>query len=830
MTRGHGIQELALEEVMGDRFGRYSKYIIQERALPDIRDGLKPVQRRILYAMAKDGNTHDKAFRKSAKTVGNVIGNYHPHGDTSVYDAMVRMSQEWKMREPLITMHGNNGSMDGDPPAAMRYTEARLSKIAKELLTDIEKETVEFVLNFDDTDYEPTVLPASYPNLLVNGATGISAGYATDIPPHNLGEVIDATIHLIDYPNAELKSLLKYVKGPDFPTGGIIQGKKALEKAYSTGRGRVVVRSKTSIEKMRGGREMIVVHEIPYDMNKSQLVRKIDDIRINKKIDGIAEVRDETDRDGLRIVIELKKDANAEGILTYLLKNTDLQVSYNFNMIAIDHQKPEQVGLIQILKSYIEHKKDVISRRSRFLLNKAENRAHIVSGLIKAISILDEVIQTIRESNNKAHAKINLINAFSFTEKQAEAIVNLQLYRLTNTDITALEKEKADLESEIASLKLILSDETALEKVMKSELRQVKKEYATPRLTEIEAEIEELKVEKEVLVTEEEVVVTVSREGYLKRSSIRSFASSDTEEAGVREGDQIVYAEKLTTLGQLIIFTSKGNVINRPVHEIPEARWKDVGVHLSQSLNLLSDEKIISAYGFEKIPNDKKVLFLTADGYAKLTEISEFQPRRSYKSQTYQAIKLKDDDDVVVMTELVTEEMENGWDIALVSRLGFGLRFHLSEISTYGPNAAGVIAMNLKDGDQVIGGMIFASDTEQAEAILITQRSSLKKMNFAEMDVIARARRGLTLLRKLKANPHQFKLFIPVTDTDELIEVISENGEIFKFQPKDYQNADRLNNGSFIFDENRAGEPLLYNRNLENLFSVKQIDDEMSTE
>lgn len=826
MTQAHGIQELALEEVMGDRFGRYSKYIIQERALPDIRDGLKPVQRRILYAMAKDGNTHNKAFRKSAKTVGNVIGNYHPHGDTSVYDAMVRMSQEWKMKEPLITMHGNNGSMDGDPAAAMRYTEARLSKIAQELLTDIEKETVDFVLNFDDTDYEPTVLPASYPNLLVNGATGISAGYATDIPPHNLAEVIDATIHLIDHPNAKLKTLLDYVKGPDFPTGGIIQGEKGLEKAYKTGRGRVIVRSKTKIETMRGGREMIVVEEIPYDLNKSQLVRKIDDIRINKKIEGIAEVRDETDRDGLRIVIELKKDANAKGILTYLLKNTDLQVSYNFNMIAIDHQKPEQVGLIQILKSYIEHKTHIITRRSEFLLDKAKKREHIVVGLIKAISILDEVIQTIRQSNNKSHAKINLINEFSFTERQAEAIVNLQLYRLTNTDITDLEKEKETLAEEIADLDAILSDENELKKVMKSELRQVKKEYGKPRLTEIEAEIEELKVEKEVLIAEEDVVVTVSREGYLKRSSMRSFTSSGAEEVGTRDGDQIIYADQLTTLGQVIIFTSKGNVINRPVHDIPEARWKDVGDHLSQSLNLLPDEKMIAAYGFNEVPDDLKVLFVTADGYTKMTKLSDFKPRRSYKSQTYQAIKFKEDSDQLVMTELITPKQEAKDDLVVVSRAGFGLRFHLNEISTYGPNAAGVIAMNLKDGDQIVGGLMIEEKAEHAEGIIVTQRGSMKKMDFKELDVIARARRGLLILRTLKSKPHEVKFLIPIDDEDETIELVAESGANYIFQPKELQNVDRSNNGSFVFDEDKDGEPLLYNRNIKTLFDVNSSGTE----
>ena len=472
MSMQQDIQELNLEDVMGDRFGRYSKYIIQDRALPDIRDGLKPVQRRILYAMFVEGNTSEKQFRKSAKTVGNVIGNYHPHGDSSVYEAMVRLSQDWKLRDVLVEMHGNNGSMDGDPAAAMRYTEARLSKISEELLRDLDKKTVDFVLNFDDTEEEPTVLPARFPNLLVNGATGISAGYATEIPTHNLGEVIDATIHTIDHPKATVKELMQFVKGPDFPTGAIIQGIDELEQAYETGKGKVVVRSKTSIEAIKGGKSQIVVTEIPYEVNKALLVKKIDEIRLNKKIEGIAEVRDESDRTGLQIVIELKKEANAEGILNYLLKNTELQINYNFNMVAIDARRPMQVGLKKILDSYIAHQKEVITKRTQFDLNKAQDRLHIVDGLMKALSILDEVIALIRNSNDKKDAKEKLVETYDFTMIQAEAIVSLQLYRLTNTDITILQEEKLDLNERVATLTSILKSEKTLLQVMKQELRE----------------------------------------------------------------------------------------------------------------------------------------------------------------------------------------------------------------------------------------------------------------------------------------------------------------------------------------------------------------------
>ena len=660
MSQIQDIQELNLEDVMGDRFGRYSKYIIQDRALPDIRDGLKPVQRRILYAMSIDGNTSDKQFRKSAKTVGNVIGNFHPHGDSSVYEAMVRMSQDWKLRDVLIEMHGNNGSMDGDPAAAMRYTEARLSKISEELLRDLDKQTVEFVLNFDDTEEEPTVLPARYPNLLVNGATGISAGYATEIPTHNLGEVIDATIHAIDHPKATVKELMQFVKGPDFPTGGIIQGIEELEQAYETGRGKVVIRSKTKIESIKGGKSQIIISEIPYEVNKALLVKKIDEIRLNKKIDGIAEVRDESDRTGLQIVVELKKEANAEGILNYLLKNTDLQVNYNFNMVAIDERRPVQVGLKTILTSYINFQKEVITRRTQYDLKKAQDRLHIVDGLMKALSILDEVIALIRNSKDKKHAKERLVETYDFTMIQAEAIVSLQLYRLTNTDITILQNEKLDLNEQIATFLSILKSEKTLLQVMKSELRDLKKKYATPRLTQIQAEIEEIKIETEVLVTEEEVYVVATKQGYYKRVSPRSFASSAPEENGMREGDEVVLCQKASTLDNLILFTSKGNYLHLPVHEIPEAKWKDVGNHLSQSISLGSNEVILT--GFIKAKDsdesykDWTVVFFTKEGLVKQTLFNEFTTYRGYKTRTSNAMKLKTTTDEVVKVVVTNPE------------------------------------------------------------------------------------------------------------------------------------------------------------------------------
>ena len=803
MSQIQDIQELNLEDVMGDRFGRYSKYIIQDRALPDIRDGLKPVQRRILYAMSIDGNTSDKQFRKSAKTVGNVIGNFHPHGDSSVYEAMVRMSQDWKLRDVLIEMHGNNGSMDGDPAAAMRYTEARLSKISEELLRDLDKQTVEFVLNFDDTEEEPTVLPARYPNLLVNGSTGISAGYATEIPTHNLGEVIDATIHAIDHPKATVKELMQFVKGPDFPTGGIIQGIEELEQAYETGRGKVVIRSKTKIEPIKGGKSQIIISEIPYEVNKALLVKKIDEIRLNKKIDGIAEVRDESDRTGLQIVVELKKEANAEGILNYLLKNTDLQVNYNFNMVAIDERRPVQVGLKTILTSYINFQKEVITRRTQYDLKKAQDRLHIVDGLMKALSILDEVIALIRNSKDKKHAKERLVETYDFTMIQAEAIVSLQLYRLTNTDITILQNEKLDLNEQIATFLSILKSEKTLLQVMKSELRDLKKKYGTPRLTQIQAEIEEIKIETEVLVTEEEVYVVATKQGYYKRVSPRSFASSAPEENGMREGDEVILCQKASTLDNLILFTSKGNYLHLPVHEIPEAKWKDVGNHLSQSISLGSNEVILTGFIKAKDSDDSykdwTVVFFTKEGLVKQTLFNEFTTYRGYKTRTSNAMKLKTTTDEVVKVVVTNPE---GLEVFIVTHCGFGLRYELSEIPVVGTVASGVKAINLRKEDFVAGAMVYSLEHKVVSAFITTQRGAVKRFNVLEISMLTRAKRGLMVLRELKTKPHRVVFMDGEITSNNEYTIVAGNGETKVVRPMDLTLVDRTSNGSMLLGDN----------------------------
>ncbi|MDO1605409.1 DNA topoisomerase IV subunit A [Lactobacillus sp. YT155] len=800
------IQELSLEDIMGDRFGRYSKYIIQERALPDIRDGLKPVQRRILYAMNLDGNTYDKGFRKSAKSVGNVMGNFHPHGDSSIYEAMVRLSQNWKLREPLIEMHGNNGSMDGDPPAAMRYTEARLSKISGELLKDINKDTVDMVLNFDDTANEPTVLPAKFPNLLVNGATGISAGYATEIPPHNLKEVIDGTIALIDDPEADLAKLMTIIKGPDFPTGGILQGIDGIKSAYETGRGKVVLRSKTQIVPLRGHKSQIEVSEIPYEVNKAVLVKKIDELRVLKKVEGIAEVRDESDRNGLSVVIELKKDADGQGILNYLFKNTDLQISYNFNMVAIDNMAPKQVGLIRILKAYIAHQEEVIIRRSNFDLDKANKRLHIVQGLIKALSILDDVIKTIRASENKSNAKENLVKKFDFTEEQAEAIVSLQLYRLTNTDVTELEKEDAELNKQIKKLTKILNNKATLMDVIKKELESIRDVYGNDRLTKIEEEVENIQIDKAAIIPHENVRVLVSNDGYIKRSSIRSYTASGDDDNGLKDEDFAVFDAEVDTLDHLFVFTNRGNLIYRPVHEIDDVRWKDTGTHLSQEVGLESDEKIINVFAFNSLDEKGSFVFGTNDSYIKQVLFKDLEPGRTYKTKTITAMKMHSSDSKLIHAYYVNFE-QTGQTVYAFTRNSYALAFDLEEVPIVGAKAAGVKFVSLKEDDIIVNFVL--SDTIDNENLiaLVTQRGSYKQMKLREIPITSRARRGVVTLRELKSNPHRVQL-IELVDTNAMLEITTDKNNLIEINVSEHSSVDRYSNGTFILDTESDGLPL----------------------
>lgn len=799
MTAMEKFQDLPLEEVLGDRFGRYSKYIIQERALPDARDGLKPVQRRILYAMHHDGNTADKGFRKSAKTVGNVIGNYHPHGDTSVYEAMVRMSQDWKVRNILIEMHGNNGSIDGDPAAAMRYTEARLSELSSELLRDIEKRTVEFVPNFDDTSSEPTVLPARFPNLLVNGSTGISAGYATDIPPHHLGEVIDAVIMRIEKPGCAVDDVMTVIQGPDFPTGGIIQGVDGIKKAYETGKGRIVVRGKTDIETIRGGRKQIVITEIPYDVNKANLVKRIDEFRLDRKLEGIAEVRDETDRTGLRIVIELKREADAEGILNYLFKNSDLQVTYNFNMVAIQDQRPKLMGILDLLDSYIKHQKEVVTNRSRFDLEKALERQHIVEGLMKALSILDEVIATIRASKDKRDAKDNLILQFGFSEKQAEAIVSLQLYRLTNTDITALQKEAEELKQTIQKLSGILDSEKKLLSVIKKELKTIKKKYADERRTLIEHEIEDIKINLEVMIPNEDVIVTVTKEGYIKRTSIRSYSASNGRDLAMKELDRLLLKEEVNTGDSILLFTNKGNFLYIPVHELPDIRWKDMGQHITGIIPIDQDEEIMKAISVKDFQEDKFLVFFTKYGMVKKSPLKLYQPQRYSKPLV--AVNLRENDSVINV------QISSGSDeIFIVTNFGYSLLFDEAEVNPIGARALGVKGIDLKDMDFVAGAEVIKAETDPA-VVIVTNRGAVKKMKVADIEKGGRAKRGAVLLRELKSNPHRV-IGLAVLYENKQVHVLTEKGKIEILQPTALKFNDRYSNGSFLIDEKEYGNSI----------------------
>lgn len=823
------IFDYTLEDIMGERFGSYSKYIIQDRAIPDARDGLKPVQRRILYSMHKEKNTYDKGYRKSAKTVGDVIGNYHPHGDTSIYDAMVRMSQPWKTRLPYIDMHGNNGSIDGDSPAAYRYTEARLSKISNEMLRDIEKDTVEFAPNFDDTTVEPTVLPARFPALLVYGAQGISAGYATSIPPHNLNEIIDATVYRIDHPECSLDDLMKYVKGPDFPTGAIIEGIEGIRDAYKTGRGRIIVKSRYEFLEEKGKTSLIIT-EIPFEANKAQIVKKMDDIRIDKKIDGIIEVRDESAAD-VRIVVDLKKGANKDLIVAYLLKNTDMQISYNFNMVSIVNRRPKLLGLEGALDAFIVHQRNVVKRRTEFDLRHAKARYHIVEGLIKCISILDEVIKTIRESKNKADAKTNLMEKFAFSEAQAEAIVTLQLYRLTNTDVVQLEQEMENLRKIIEGLTAILGSEDVLKSVMKKDLKGVKKDYPTPRLTDIKEEITELKIDTTAMIPKEDAIVMVTHDGYIKRSSPRSYASS-TEESALKENDYVIGLYEMNTADTLLLFTSLGNYLHIPVHMIPDLKWKDMPKHVSNIISIGEEENIISSLPAYDFSSDMRVILATKNGMIKRCNLKDFKLQRYSKPAL--CMKLKADD---VLVAVCYEEKP---DILLSTNQAYGLVFAASDVPVVGVKASGVKGITLK-GDEVVS-LNSLDYHEDGYVAVVTDRGTAKRLHIHELDLSTRSRRGLLLLREVKTNPYRvIKTFV----IDAKRQLGLRNDTIHYVKSVELPILDRYSTGSqvikglltdaFVVLELQKKDDLLQQQSpveviqKKKTISLKEIDDKLMT-
>lgn len=799
------IQDYALEEIMGDRFSKYAKEIILDRAIPDVRDGLKPVQRRILYAMYKAGNTWDKGYIKCAATVGDVLGKFHPHGDSSVYDAMVRMSQWWKQNSILVDIHGNNGSMDGDQAAAYRYTEAKLAHISKELLGDLEKDTVKWAPNFDDRFLEPTVLPAKFPNLLVNGANGISAGYATNIPPHNLGEIIDATIKRIDSPNCRLDTILEIVKGPDFPTGAIVEGKQGIIDAFTTGRGKVIVKSKTEFKKEKG-REQIIITEIPFDVNKATLVQKIDSLRIDKKIDGIAEVRDETDREGLRIAIDLKSGANKEFILNYLLKNTDLQISYNYNMVAIVNRTPKTLGIIPILDAYIDHFTEVITNRTKFDLAAYQKEFNIVSGLIKAISILDEVIKTIRSSKNKSDAKVNLVEKYDFTIEQAEAIVMLQLYKLTNTDVVVLEERSEKLKELIKECEKILNDENELKSVMKSELREIKKQYATPRKTEIKSEITEIKIDELDMISKDDFIVCISKTGYVKKISLKSYNSSNTQELpAVKENDYIEGFYKINNIDTIILFTNLGNFLYLPVRDIQEAKYKDLGTHISNYIKVSDDEKIIRSIGVDKF-DDTLITAVTKKGMIKKMRLKEFAVSRYSKPITM--FKLKDDDEVVSVSN------NSGKDTVIVTNSGYALRFNTDEIPEFGLKAGGVKAIKLSDDDVVSSAFVISENKEYLA--IFTDKNTAKRIKVEDIEMSSRAKKGSLIIKSPKSKKYSiFKTFN--ISSKSIVGIV--DGSIGYLKSSDINIMDKQSVGSVITK-----------KNIDNIFVVTKLKEIKSSE
>lgn len=773
------IEDYSLEEIMSLRFAAYAKEIIQDRAIPDVRDGLKPVQRRILYAMYKAGNTAEKGYIKCAATVGDVLGKFHPHGDSSVYDAMVRMSQWWKQNHILVDIHGNNGSMDGDGPAAYRYTEARLAKISGELLKDLDKSTVSWAPNFDDRFLEPTVLPAKFPNLLVNGTSGISAGYATNIPPHNLGEIIDATIKRIDSPNCYLETILEIVKGPDFPTGGIAFGKEGIIDAFKTGRGRIIVQAKYEFVKEKG-KEQIIITEIPFEVNKQACVAKIEGLRIDKKVEGISEVRDETDRTGIRIAIDLKANANKDVIMKYLLKNTDLQISYNYNCVAIVNRTPKTLGILEILDAYIAHKREVITKRTEFDLAYYTKNYNIATGLIKAISILDEVIALIRASKNKSDAKVNLVNKYKFTEEQAEAIVTLQLYRLTNTDIVVLEEECEKLKNLIEECNKILNNETELKNVMKSELREIKKNYAVPRKTEIRDEIVDIKVDAKEMIPDEKVIVVVTNEGYVKRVSQKSFKTSE-EETTLKPGDFVTGRFLASTKDSLLLFTNLGNYLFVPIHIILETKWKDLGKHISNTIMIKEQEKIIASLVLKD--KNKNVTLFTKNGLTKQVPLKDFEVTRYSKPMT--AIKLKENDELI-NADISKEE------VLFVTSNGLCLRFNTNEIPIVGSKASGVKGINLKDDY-----CIYASPIKNEEYLNIyTNYKTIKRLKLSDIIPISRAKKGNMLFKKAKTKDYKI-LFAYLTETKD-INLYKIDTDIFELKNSDIPIMDIASTGSQV--------------------------------
>lgn len=740
----------ALDELMGDRFDIYAKDVIQERAIPDARDGLKPVQRRIIFAMYKTGNTIDKPTKKCAHIVGEVMGKYHPHGDSSIYDALVRMSQSWRVRLPLIDFQGNNGSMDGDGAAAYRYTEARLSAVSQELVRDLEKDTCDMGLTFDDTEFEPMVLPAHFPNMFVNGASGIAVGIATEIPPHNLNEITDAVTYRIMHPNCPIETLMRFVPGPDFPTGGIIYKSSGLQDIYTKGKGRIDVASKYEIVEGKDGLVQIVISEIPYGVVKSSLVYTIDKIRHDKEIDGIDEVRDESDKNGLRVVIDLKKGFKAEAILAYLMSKTQLRSSYSANMVAIVDGRPQTLNLLTYCDTYIAHQKDVWTRRLNFDLKKCKARLSIVEGLIKAASIINEVIAIIRKSKDKADSKLNLEKEYGFLPDQSEAIVMMPLYKLSHTDIEVLLNEKKSLNEQIDSINELLNSEEKLDKAIIADLKRIAKEYGDPRRTLIEEENLELRqVNKRDLIAKEEVMVVITRDGYVKRSSLASFKGSNGHNGtypGLKGGDSLVYAGSTLTTDFLLLFTSKGQYVYLPVHLLKVGKWLDEGFHINYAVSISPDEKIIKAMAVRKFRDDLNIVMVSKNGQIKRSKLSSFPVTRT--SRPVKAMKLLGTDEVASVC--LTSGNSN---LLLLSENGLATMYNENEISITSNGTSGIKAASFH-GAKIVSVLSFDPNCN-GKVLLLTDLGVTRVLSSSNVTVTSRLLRATTIFKTFKKEPHK---------------------------------------------------------------------------
>ena len=752
-----------LEDVMGDRYATYAKYVIQDRAIPDVRDGLKPVQRRIIFSMYKNGNTINKPTKKCAHTVGAVMGTYHPHGDTSIYEALARMSQDWKVRYPLIDFQGNNGSIDGDQPAAYRYTESRLSELSNELVRDIEKKTVDMQLNFDDTELEPVVLPSRFPNLFCNGTEGIAVALATEIPPHNLREVIDAVIYRINHKTATCEDLLEYVKGPDFPGGGYIYHSEGLKNIYLTGRGRIEVASKAEIVKNKDNQQIIIT-EIPYKVVKKDLVYEIDKIIHSKSVSGMIEIRDESDYKGIRIAIDCKKDAKVDLLLRYLKSKTSLVTSYSANMVAIVNGRPKTLTLLEYVDSYISHQVDVITRQSQFDLEKFSQRLHIVEGLIKALLLINEVVDIIRKSKDKADSKVNLMKYFGFSNEQAEAIVTMPLYKLSHTDEEILEKEKNQLIKDIEELNGILSDPNKLNRVLIKDLKQISNKYGDDRRTQIIEKEEEQAVDKRQLIAEEETIVVVSRDGYAKRCSFKSFKGSGEDSSpGLKDGDVIVGIGQALTTDYLICFTNIGNYACIPVHKLTENRYKDEGVHLNTLVTFAPGEKIIKAIAVHQIRSDVYLALLSRFGQIKRMSLASLETLK--RSRPAKCMKLLSGDEVTGVQVLTGNS-----DLLVLTSNGMATFFNENDLSIIGAKAGGVKSIAGLGKNQATA-LISLDEGERAKIAVITDKGHQRVFDINKVTRTARLGKPQEVCPSFKGDPHKVVNAVKIPKDVDLIKL-----------------------------------------------------------